>query len=315
MKSKIKIGTRESQLAVWQATHVQKLLGQKGFESELIYIKSEGDIDMVTPLYELGVQGIFTKTLDAALLSNRIDIAVHSMKDVPTQLATGLCIAAVLKRASFKDILVFKGERKDIESKLNEPFTTPRSPFTVATGSVRRKAQWLKRYPNHHVENLRGNVNTRLRKITENNWNGAIFAAAGLERIHLRPENSIDLDWMLPAPAQGAIAIACRKDDEIIFNTCQLVNDKSTEICTMAEREFLRALSGGCSTPISALAVIENNAIIFKGNICSVDGKEIFEIKKEGAVEKNNKLGETAGKELLENKEVQRIIEEIKNAK
>lgn len=322
MKSKIKIGTRESQLAVWQATHVQKLLEQKGFESELIYIKSEGDIDMVTPLYELGVQGIFTKTLDAALLSNRIDIAVHSMKDVPTQLATGLSIAAVLKRASFKDILVFKGERKDIENELNstinhQPPTINHqlSPFTIATGSVRRKAQWLKRYPNHQVENLRGNVNTRLRKITENNWNGAIFAAAGLERIHLRPENSIDLDWMLPAPAQGAIAIACRNDDEIIFNACQLVNDKSTEICTKAEREFLRALSGGCSTPISALAVIENDTIIFKGNICSVDGKEIFEIKREGAVEKNNKLGETAGKELLENKEVQRIIEEIKNAK
>lgn len=314
MKPIIKIGTRESQLAVWQATHVQELLEQKGFESELIYIKSEGDIDIVTPLYELGVQGIFTKTLDAALLNNRIDIAVHSMKDVPTQLAAGLSVAAILERASYKDILVFKGERKNIESELNL-FTTHDSPFTIATGSVRRKAQWLKRYPNHRIENLRGNVNTRLRKIEENNWNGAIFAAAGLERIHLRPENSIDLDWMLPAPAQGAIAIACRENDEIVFNACQLVNDEFTEICTKAERDFLRALSGGCSTPISALAVIKNDTIIFKGNICSVGGKELFEIKKVGAIDKNNKLGETAGKELLENQEVRRIIEEIKNAK
>ncbi|MEO8820711.1 MAG: hydroxymethylbilane synthase [Ginsengibacter sp.] len=320
MKPIIKIGTRESQLAVWQATHVQNLLKQKGFESELIYIKSEGDIDIVTPLYELGVQGIFTKTLDAALLNSRIDIAVHSMKDVPTKLAEGLSLAAVLERASYKDILVFKGERKDVEEELNStihdsPFTIHHSPFTIATGSVRRKAQWLKRYPNHRIENLRGNVNTRLRKIEENSWNGAIFAAAGLERIHLRPEKSIDLDWMLPAPAQGAIAIACRNNDKNIFNACQLVNDEATQICTKAERDFLRALSGGCSTPISALAIIEKNTIIFKGNICSTDGKEIFEIKKESVVENNNNLGEIAGKELLKNIDVRRIIDEIKNAK
>ncbi len=311
MKPIIKIGTRESQLAVWQATHVQNLLKQKGFESQLIYIKSEGDIDMVTPLYELGVQGIFTKTLDSALLNNRIDIAVHSMKDVPTKLASGLKLAAVLKRASYKDILVFKGEREKIEEKLN----STHSAFTIATGSVRRKAQWLFRFPNHRIENLRGNVNTRLRKIEENEWNGAIFAAAGLERIHLRPENSINLDWMLPAPAQGAIAIACRNNDEIIFKACQLLNDEHTEICTKEERDFLRALLGGCSMPISALAIIKNNTIIFKGNICSPDGKEIFEIKKEGAIEKNNNLGKMAGKELLQNEKVRRIIDEIKNAK
>src|SRR6185437_4507703 len=300
MKPIIKIGTRESQLAVWQATHVQNLLEQKGFKSQLIYIKSEGDIDIVTPLYELGVQGIFTKTLDAALLNNRIDIAVHSMKDVPTKLAAGLSLAAVLKRASYKDILVFKGERWEIEEKLN----STQSAFTIATGSVRRKAQWLKRYPHHQIENLRGNVNTRLRKIEENDWNGAIFAAAGLERINLRPEKSISLDWMLPAPAQGAIAISCRNNDKIIFDACQLLNDEHTEICTKEERGFLRALLGGCSTPISALAIIQNNKIIFKGNICSPGGKEIFEIKKEAAIEKNNNLGEMAGKELLQNEKV-----------
>lgn len=315
MKQVIKIGTRESQLAVWQASLVQNLLKEKGFDSKLVYIKSEGDIDIVTPLYELGVQGIFTKTLDAALLNNRVDIAVHSMKDLPTQLATGTRLAAILKRATYRDVLVFKGDRSKIEQHLNSPFTKSQLPFTVATSSIRRKAQWLNRYPDDRIENLRGNVNTRLRKIDENEWDGAIFAAAGIERINLRPENSIDLDWMLPAPAQGAIAIACRNDDDYAFNACQLLNDEATAICTKTERDFLRTLSGGCSTPISALAVIDDNKIIFKGSLCSVDGKQKLEIKKEGSIEIANDLGVTAGKQILENEQAQQIISEIKNGK
>ena len=312
MKKLVKIGTRESELATWQASHVKELLKKNGIDSELIFIKSEGDINTVTPLYELGVQGIFTKTLDAALLGKRIDIAVHSMKDVPTQPAKGIRQAAVLKRASYKDILVFKGDKKEIEDELSN---NQLSTFTIATSSIRRKAQWLHRYPNHAIESLRGNVNTRLRKLQENNWNGVIFAAAGLERIHLRPENSIDLDWMLPAPAQGAITISCRNDDDFSFNASQLLNDESTFICTKIERDFLRALLGGCSTPISALAVIENDTIIFKGNICSIDGKEKYEIQKEALKVNSNDLGEIAAKELLENTEVKKILYEIRNEK
>ena len=175
MSKVLRIGTRDSQLAVWQATLVQDLLKEMGVASELVYMKSEGDIDTVTPLYALGVTGVFTKTLDAALLNNRIDIAVHSMKDVPTQLAQGIQQTAVLKRASHKDILVYKNGFDF----LNDFNTTA----TIATGSIRRIAQWLHRYPNHTVENLRGNVNTRLRKLKESSWQGAIFAAAGLERI------------------------------------------------------------------------------------------------------------------------------------
>ncbi len=315
MKQVIKIGTRESQLAVWQASLVQNLLKEKGFGSELIYIKSEGDIDIVTPLYELGVQGIFTKTLDAALLNNRVDIAVHSMKDLPTQLAKGTRLAAILKRATYRDVLVFKEDRNKIEQHLNSPFTINHSPLTIATSSIRRKAQWLNRYPNDRIENLRGNVNTRLRKIDENEWDGAIFAAAGIERINLRPENSIDLEWMLPAPAQGAIAIACRNEDDYAFNACQLLNDEATAICTKTERDFLRTLSGGCSTPISALAVIDDNKIIFKGNLCSVDGKQKLEIEKEASIKDANDLGVTAGKQILENEQAQQIISEIKNGK
>ncbi|MGN6532029.1 MAG: hydroxymethylbilane synthase [Ginsengibacter sp.] len=296
MKRHLKIGTRESELAVWQATHVQKLLKEIGVDSELVFIKSEGDIDTKTPLYELGVQGIFTKTLDAALLNNRIDIAVHSMKDVPTQPAARIKLAAVLKRATYKDILVFKGEVNTELSMVNNdpdsPFTIHHShPLTIATSSIRRRAQWLNRYPNDTIENLRGNVNTRLKKLEENNWNGAIFAAAGLERINLRPENSIDLDWMLPAPAQGAITISCREEDRLTFEAVHLLNDHVTAICTRIERDFLRTLLGGCSTPISALAVLKNDKIIFKGNICSVDGKEKFDVKKEVSFENKNDLG------------------------
>lgn len=306
MKQIIKIGTRESQLAVWQATLVQSLLGQNGIASELVYIKSQGDIDTVTPLYELGVQGIFTKSLDAALINKRIDIAVHSMKDVPTKLATGIQQAAVLKRASFKDILVFK----NASSFLNDS----KSEATIATSSIRRIAQWLHRYPNHTIENLRGNVNTRLRKVNEHNWNGAIFAAAGLERINLRPENSIDLDWMLPAPAQGAITIVCRNDDELSFQVCNVLNDIQTSLCAKIERDFLRALLGGCSTPISALATINDGHVIFKGNICSPDGKKKIEIEKEDATEKSENLGIWAANELLKNDEAQQIIYGIRNA-
>jgi len=338
MKKLFKIGTRESELATWQASHVKELLKKNGVDSELIFIKSEGDINTVTPLYEIGVQGIFTKTLDAALLDKRIDIAVHSMKDVPTQPAKGIRQAAVLKRASYKDILVYKGEWAigNSEGIHDSPLTTHHSqltthhspltthhsqltthnsPLTIATSSIRRKAQWLHRYPNHTIESLRGNVNTRLRKLQENNWNGVIFAAAGLERIGLRPENSIDLDWMLPAPAQGAITISCRDDDDISFNASRLLNDESTFVCTKIERDFLRALLGGCSTPISALAVIENDMIIFKGNICSTDGKKKYEIQKEVLKINGNDLGKLAAKELLENADVKKILDEIHNGK
>ncbi len=326
MKKLYRIGTRESELALWQATLVKNQLQEKGIDSELIFIKSEGDIDTKTPLYELGVQGIFTKTLDAALLNNRIDIGVHSMKDVPTQPASGISLAAVLKRASYKDILVFKDEMNSewlIENnKPNSPvtthhslLTTHHSSLTIATSSIRRKAQWQNRYPNDTIVNLRGNVNTRLKKLEENNWNGAIFAAAGLERINLRPENSIDLDWMLPAPAQGAITIACRENDDATFETVHSLNDEQTQVCTKIERDFLRTLLGGCSTPISALAVFENDKIIFKGNVCSVDGKEKFDIRKEVPLENYMDLGIIAAEELLQNNAAKKIIYSIRNAK
>lgn len=309
MNRTIKIGTRDSQLAVWQATQVQQQLGQKGYPSELVYIKSEGDIDLVTPLYEIGVQGIFTRTLDAALLSRKIDIAVHSMKDVPTRLAQGLCEAAVLPRASHKDLLLYKGDLSFLEQ--------PAATAVIATSSIRRKAQWLHRYPNHVIENLRGNVNTRLRKLAENSWNGAIFAAAGLERIDLRPEQSIELDWMLPAPAQGAIMVVCNENDREIQEACAQLHDTQTALCTHIERDFLRTLMGGCSTPISALAEIQQNSIHFRGSLFSLDGKEKVETEKQLSLDAGtaqlSTLGVTAANEVLENGG-QVIVEVIRNA-
>ena len=317
MKPTLKIGTRESELAVWQATLVQKLLDEHGFSSELIFIKSEGDINIVTPLYELGVQGIFTKTLDAALLNKKIDIAVHSMKDVPTQLAKGIKQAAVLKRASYKDVFVFK-DISIVDSwqlAVDSITSSLGGEGIIATSSIRRKAQWLHRYPNHSFENLRGNINTRLKKVTQSNWSGAIFAAAGLERINLRPENSIDLNWMLPAPAQGAIMILCREDDAVPFEACAKFNDADNALCTKLERDFLRTLLGGCSTPISALAEIKKDTIFFKGNICSPDGKEKIEIEKTGLIKDSDLLGITAANEILKDIKAQNIIHSIRNEK
>lgn len=311
----LRIGTRESPLAVWQAQQVQQLLAAANIQSELVYIKSEGDTDTITPLYALGVQGIFTKTLDAALLNNKIDVAVHSMKDVPVQLAEGIKQAAVLKRGSYKDILVYKNEA-DLEKIgfINGEWIENRnSKFTIATSSIRRIAQWLYRYPNTTIENLRGNVNTRLQKLHESNWHGAIFAAAGLERINLRPTNSVDLGWMLPAPAQGAIVVVCRQDDNDTFNSCKNFNDETTAICVKIERDFLKALMGGCSTPISALAVVKDNNLELKGNVLSVDGKEKFEIEKICDLSKAEEIGMIAGEEILL-KGANKIIYQFRNA-
>lgn len=300
-----KIGTRDSQLAVWQATLVKDLLQGQGHEAELVFIKSEGDTDLKTPLYEIGVQGIFTRALDIALLEGAIDIAVHSMKDVPTRLAEGIAQAAVLKRASYKDIFVPKAD----VAFMGDAYSTA----TIATSSTRRKAQWLNRYRNHTIDNLRGNVNTRLRKVRESEWQGAIFAAAGLERIGLRPESAVDLEWMLPAPAQGAIMVVCQEDDAAALSACSGFHDADTALCVALERDYLRALMGGCATPISALAEVSGDMVIFKGNILSVDGTERVDVERQAPVDKAHDLGKEAAATLLRSGG-QKILDGIRNA-
>jgi hydroxymethylbilane synthase len=313
----IRIGTRESHLAIWQAKEVQGLLVEKGHETELVYIKSEGDLDQKTPLYALGVQGIFTRSLDLALLAGKIDLAVHSMKDVPVKLAEGIIQAAVLKRGSVRDLLVYKGEWSHLQSVLSVPenrhgsaSVSQVSEFRVATGSIRRRAQWLNRYPSHQMEDLRGNIDSRLNKLENQNWDAAIFAQAGLQRIGLQPIHSQVLDWMLPAPAQGAILVVCMGEDEETYLACQSFHDPSSALCTQIERDFLSTLQGGCSTPIGALAESEQDEIYFRGNLLSPDGKKKFEIERVLPLEKAKDLGLYAGEDLLRQggKEISSLI-------
>ena len=260
----IRIGTRDSELALWQAKTVQNQLKTLGYPTEIVSTKSHGDIELSKPLYEMGVTGIFTKALDISLLNGEIDIAVHSMKDVPTALPEGIVVGAVLKRGNPYDVLVYKGDLSFLEAEI----------ATIATSSLRRKAQWLHRYPHHNIESLRGNVNTRLQKLTDNPWNGAIFAAAGLERINKLPEKHLVLDWMLPAPAQGAIVVVVREDNVALQKKLLPLHDDYTYIATQLERDFLRALEGGCTAPIGAFAEFKDEKLYFKGGLWSEDGKE-----------------------------------------
>jgi hydroxymethylbilane synthase len=284
----LRIGTRDSQLAMWQAQKVQQELRSIGVASEIIGVKSEGDIDLVTPLYAMGVQGVFTKTLDAYLLSGKVDIVVHSLKDVPTQLAQGIIQGAVLKRANPKDVIVF------------HPDKGPTTEFKkIATGSVRRKSIWLSKYPACAVVDLRGNVQSRLSKLKNSDWDGAIFAAAGLERLGLDHLLVQPLDWMLSAPGQGAIMVALRNDDEALFQKIQQLNHYETVVCVEQERLFLSKLMGGCSTPISAYATIQNDRMHFQGALYSLDGTTQLTVQLEDGIDQANKLAEQAYLKLM----------------
>ncbi len=301
MSKVIRIGTRDSQLALWQAHTVEKQLNDLGYKTEVISVKSTGDLRLDQPLYEMGITGIFTKTLDIAMLNGTVDIAVHSMKDVPTALPKGIVQTAVLERASFEDTLVTKQE---IDTS---------KPCVIATGSLRRKAQWLHRYPHHTVVDLRGNVQTRLQKLKNNTWDGAIFAKAGLERMEYVQGTEIKnsdfngigeaLDWMLPAPAQGAMVVLALENDDYSTEATSKLNQLSSDVCTKIEKDFLRTLEGGCTAPIGALAEIVEDAIQFKGCLFSLDGKEKLEVAKSFKKTDFEKYspGVAAAKELLEN--------------
>ena len=304
MHKTIRIGTRDSQLALWQAKTVQKQLEDLGHSTEIIAVKSTGDLILDKPLYELGITGIFTKTLDVAMLNGTVDIAVHSMKDVPTVLPKGIVQTAVLERANVNDILVYK-ELDFLNSE-----------GTIATGSLRRKAQWLNKYPSHNVEDLRGNVITRLQKLEDNSWNAAIFAKAGLERINVLPDHYTELDWMIPAPAQGAMVIVSLEKDKTITEAVSKLNHYPTDICTHVERDFLRILEGGCTAPIGAIATITNDTITFTGILLALDGSKKLSITKTDTLSNYKEFGKRCALEIINNggKELMNSIKKEMNS-
>lgn len=302
------IGTRDSQLAMWQANRVQEALEELGYHTQLHPVKSQGDLNLKDPLYEMGITGIFTKTLDIAQVNGQIDIAVHSLKDVPTQLPKGMVQGAVLARASMKDILVYK------------PSFNPDEHMKIATGSLRRKSQWLHHYPLHEITDLRGNVNTRLAKLQSNqDWNGAIFAKAGLQRIgildHLKSSYGFeytDLDSFIPAPAQGAMMVTVMKNNQEVLAAVQRLNDTSTQLCVDIERRFLNLLEGGCTAPIGAYAYIKENTLYFEGALFALDGglridaagqAPVEELTRDGglafAKAQSNAILQNGGRELM----------------
>ncbi len=283
---KLRIGTRRSKLALWQSNLVAGKLNALDVETELVEIESFGDKEQDIPLHKLGDKGVFTKALDDALLAGKIDLAVHSLKDVPTILEEGLNLTAVLKRANPIDVLV---------QPLN--YEKKNSPKTIATGSIRRSAFWKNKFPEDEVVDLRGNVPTRLNKVDTLGWDGAIFAHAGLDRLGLGDRISEELQWMISAPSQGAIGIIS-KSDSIHNEIISVLNDADTRICVDIERTFLRTLDAGCSSPVGALAEVAGNKLMFKGAVLSVDGKQRVDIEEEIEMKK---ASESLGKKYAEN--------------
>lgn len=298
----IKIGTRDSELATWQARQVANKLSELGYQTELIFVKSKGDLDLTTPIDELGGKGAFTKALDHAQMIEDIDIAVHSFKDLPTENPLPLKVAAVMERADPRDTLVAPDGTDFLDD--------PDYKATIATGSNRRRAQWRNRYPNHKLVNLRGNVNTRLEKVEKNDWDGAIFAAAGLERIDLGYHISSYLDWIVSAAAQGAMAVMIREDDTKMAEIVAQLNHPDTALCTKLERDFLHDMEAGCSAPVGAYAVVEEDGVQFKATALMPDGSERFDFEKVTLVEKANNMGHKAAQDLLD-QGAQKVIDEI----
>lgn len=270
---KLKIGTRKSTLALWQANKVAGELKSQGIDTELVEIESFGDKVQDIPIDKLGDKGVFTKALDDALLAGEIDLAVHSLKDVPTVLPDGLKLAAVLERGNPMDVLVRPVQNQKTSHRV------------IATGSIRRTAFWKNRFPGDEVVGLRGNVPTRLEKVDSNNWHGAIFAAAGLERIGYEDRISEVLDWMIPAPSQGIVGILTSENIDF-EDVLAKIDHKESHLCGAIERAFLNELEAGCSSPVGAHANIKDGILYFIGAVLSLDGSQRLDIEREISLEK-----------------------------
>ena len=286
------IGTRGSPLALWQANHVHDLLVRQGAgDSQLVPITTSGDT-IEAPLREFGGKGLFTKEIDEALLDGRIDLAVHSMKDLPTELPRGVVIGAVLRRGDVRDALIARG---------GETLKQLAPGAVVGTSSLRRQAQLRRLRPDLELIDLRGNVETRIKKLDQGKADATLLALAGLERLGLQSHVTeiLPAEEMLPAVAQGAIGIAVREGDEKTKALLQPLNDRATSIAVNCERSFLKELDGSCRTPIAGLAEIEDGALHFRGLILTPDGSAWHEVQMRGPATEGSRIGSAAGKDLL----------------
>ena len=299
MKQKLKIGTRGSALALWQANWVKNQL-QKIFPDLLIdteIIKTTGDKILDSPLSKIGDKGLFTKELESALLENQIDLAVHSLKDVPTKLPDGLVIAAVAEREDSRDVFI-ASVNNDYQKLDNIPVGSE-----VATGSLRRKCQLLNWRPDLKIIEIRGNLNTRFAKLDESEWAGMILARAGVIRLgwENRITQVLPLDKILPAVGQGALGIETRTSDQSTIEIVSRLNHKETEISVNGERALLRRLEGGCQIPIGAYGRIHNKTFYLDAIIGSLDGKRIVRDFIQGKAEDSERLGIELAELLLSN--------------
>ncbi|MFN8363881.1 MAG: hydroxymethylbilane synthase [Cloacibacterium normanense] len=296
----IRIGTRNSPLAMWQAKEVEQKLQNLGYETVLVPVLSSGDKNLNQPLYSLGITGVFTKDLDIALLNNEIDIAVHSLKDVPTILPQNIEVSAVLERDFPQDVLVRKSSSKNKDL----------AELKIATSSLRRRAFWSEKFPNTHFSDIRGNVQTRLKKLEEGDFDATLFSLAGIKRMEMELEYEM-LDFMISAPSQGVVAISSRVDDVETKAILQKINHKTTQICVEIERNFLRTLEGGCTAPIGAIAVFEENKIKFSGRLNSLDGSKTINVVEEFEYDDSENYGKKFAEFVLKNGGKE-MMEEIK---
>lgn len=291
----VRLGTRDSKLALWQTNFIASELQKKysHLKIEIVHIKTTGDKILDSPLSKIGGKGLFTKELETQMLEGNIDIAVHSLKDVPAQLQSEFTIAAITKRADPFDAFVSNKYRS---------FKDLPNGAVVGTSSLRRRAQLLAIRPDLQIENLRGNVDTRLRKLDENKFDAIILSAAGLKRLgyDMKIREILPQSVMLPAVGQGALAIETLSDDIEILELIKFLDDVNTRAATTSERAFLRVVEGGCQVPIGVYATVENNKITTEAIIASTDGQKFVRDKIVGDVTNAVQLGETLATRLLE---------------
>lgn len=306
MKKKIRVGSRDSVLAMWQTQFVIEQLQQvtDAYEFEIVSLKTKGDKILDVSLAKIGDKGLFTKELEVGLLQGEIDFAVHSMKDMPTVLPEGLQISSLLKRHNPADVLI---------SEKYQSFAELPQGAKVGTSSLRRKAQLLHARPDLDIHDLRGNLQTRMRKMQEENFDGIILAAAGVERLnwHDKITEELSYDICLPAVSQGVIGVETRVDDSEIIALVQLVHDVQTASCVTAERALLKSLEGGCQIPIGAYAQLKDDMVVLQGLVGSLDGKTIIRDEISGPAAQSEQLGQQLAQRLSE-QGGQAILEEIR---